>query len=133
MKENLEKQLLQTITLDDQHIHWVEKGKELLINGKLFDVENMEAQNGTIVFTGLYDDEETVLIKKLDESCNKKSAGNDQLLSGFFKCLQDIFCDDFLNTLFFPGKPNHLLGPAFPQLPDQFGAILSPPPQLLIA
>lgn len=129
MKEELEKQLLHTITVSNEDIHWVKKGKELLINGRMFDVKNAEQKTGSTTFKGLYDDEETFLINQLDKSRNKRSPANDQLLSGFFKCLLSIFFDESGYALYSPDKSHLSPGYVFPGLLSQFLAIISPPPK----
>lgn len=40
MELGLENRMLQTITLARQDVYWVKEGKEVLINGRMFDVKN---------------------------------------------------------------------------------------------
>lgn len=61
MKEKLERAALITVTLPGNQVEWVEPGKEIKINGRLFDIKTQHTENGTTVFTGLYDEEEKAL------------------------------------------------------------------------
>lgn len=66
MQEKLEKSLLQTVSIRNESIVWVKEGKEILINGKLFDVKSASLTGNHTVFTGLYDEDEDALKEKLN-------------------------------------------------------------------
>ena len=59
--EKLEHEMLITFTFSQQQIKWVIPGKELLVNGKLFDVKKYIEKNNCIEITGLFDKEEQAL------------------------------------------------------------------------
>jgi hypothetical protein len=40
MKEKLEEEVLQTFKIVEKKVSWIERGKELLVDGKLFDVKS---------------------------------------------------------------------------------------------
>ncbi len=61
MMEKLEHEMLITFTFSQQQIKWVIPGKELLVNGKLFDVKKYIEKNNRIEITGLFDKEEQAL------------------------------------------------------------------------
>ena len=63
--ERLEKTLLQKITLPLDKLHWVEKEREVLIDGKLFDVKSYQVFGNQVQLTGLFDIAETELAKQL--------------------------------------------------------------------
>jgi hypothetical protein len=65
MKEQLELQSLQTIRIAEKNISWVEKGKELVINGKLFDVKSLKKTGDYLEVTGLFDELELKLQHQL--------------------------------------------------------------------
>ena len=63
MHEALEYTLTHTLTLTPPELSWAIEGKELLINGRLFDVKEINpCANGTLEIKGLFDDEETQLM-----------------------------------------------------------------------
>jgi hypothetical protein len=72
-REALELAQLQEIKLLEKNIVWEEDGKELLVNGKLFDVYSSgPASNGYIVLKGLFDDKENQLYAQVDAMVNRK-------------------------------------------------------------
>ena len=50
---------LDTIHVKLKSVHWVEFGKEVSINNRLFDVNECWRSNEELVIVGLFDDEET--------------------------------------------------------------------------
>lgn len=58
MKEKLEEEALQTVRIVEKNVTWVEKGKELLVDGKLFDVKSFKHSGGYVEVTGLFDEME---------------------------------------------------------------------------
>lgn len=60
MMEKLEHEMLTTFTFTQQQIKWIIPGKELLVNGKLFDVKKYIQKNNCFEITGLFDEEEQV-------------------------------------------------------------------------
>lgn len=63
MKEKLEGNFLQTITVGKADFKWVKKNKEIIIDGRLFDVKGYRIKNDSLFFTGLYDEAEQKLKK----------------------------------------------------------------------
>ena len=130
MKQQLEYKMLNTITLAMKDLHWLEEGKEILINGRMFDIKSYQsAGNGKINFTGLYDDDETTLINKIKENQRNENNGDGKLLAQLFQLLQSSFSNTLsetiipsLNNSYFPGIEQGLA--------SQFITIFSPPPQI---
>ena len=129
MKEELEKGMLQRITISKDDLHWVEQGKEILVNGKMFDVEDLVHEGNYVTVTGLYDEDETSLISILNRLQSENSRGNNHLLAAFFKCMQSVFCDSFNPHTLRQSGDIHLFDMRTPALRDQFSRIPVPPPQ----
>ncbi len=72
-KERLEKEQLQTITIAAENIHWVKKGKEVLVAGKLFDIKHFEKKNNKMILTGFFDKEEDGLYDQLNRVAKDKN------------------------------------------------------------
>ena len=68
MMEKLESASLHTITLDLAEVNWIKANKEVMIEGKLFDVKNSEIIDNKIKLTGLFDYEETKLEKDFTDT-----------------------------------------------------------------
>lgn len=129
MKEKMEKQLLHSITLADNEIHWVKAGKEIWVHGKMFDIKATDHKNGLTTFYGLYDEEETLLKSVFNTGWKKKMSEQNQLLSQIFQCLQGIYIIPVTNSPIIPCKQNHVTSPHSSKLQTQFKNILTPPPQ----
>ncbi len=77
MKEKLEESITQTITLSKEKLIWVKKGKEIKINGKMFDIKSIETnKNGDYVVSGLYDEQEDKLFASIDKILSQKENAN---------------------------------------------------------
>lgn len=63
--EKFSKEILQTITVSPADIYWVKPGKEILIDGKLFDVKSFETKGSSISLTGFFDHKEDKLVKQI--------------------------------------------------------------------
>jgi hypothetical protein len=129
MKESLEQQLLQTISLSEDEVQWVKPGKEILVTGKMFDVKSFYSENGRYKFTGLFDYEETALVNQLVNNCKKNNDSGSQLLTNLFQWLQSVYPNDIaepllanqLNDINFCFIDIHIISPC--------KTILTPPPQ----
>ena len=61
MFEKLEQNTEKTYQYTIQEISWIKEGKELMIQGKMFDVKRFEIKGNNIEITGLFDEEEDAL------------------------------------------------------------------------
>lgn len=90
MRNKLHSAVLHTIILDKKEVHWVKSGKEIIINGRMFDVKSFSVHNSTITLTGLYDDDETVLVEQVRKDRQHNLPGTTQL-SQLFQFLQTLY------------------------------------------
>jgi hypothetical protein len=84
-REKLRKSLLQTIHIKETEVKWTEAGKEILINGRLFDVEEFRTEKDLLTITGLFDDEETKCQNQLEAMCNSRSNREKEVLLKHFQ------------------------------------------------
>lgn len=73
MKKQLKQQLLQTVTVAKKTLVWFDDGKEVSINGKMFDVVSVKEEGSNIILSGLYDTDEDKLHNALDKAMNQKN------------------------------------------------------------
>lgn len=104
MEERMETSLLHSITLEEKKVIWIKPGKEILINGKMFDIKNTLKSKGKITFQGLYDEEETALKMNLEKGMHQQNILQKNLLSALFSILQGAYFDKYepasgLNTV----------------------------------
>lgn len=130
MKEKLETSLLQTITIKEKDVVWMDD-HEIWVNEHMFDIHIKKLENGIYTFTGLYDEQETNLVKKHKDTTEKNNEEN-KLLSSLFQLLHSAFIEDEANlpitdliiTAYSPLILQHVSYP--------FKNILTPPPQQLL-
>jgi hypothetical protein len=70
------KELIQTITVQKKNLTWVKKGKEIIVEGKYFDVMNYTTSGDVVVLTGFYDNKEDNLVKEIKKLIRQKKATN---------------------------------------------------------
>lgn len=71
MEEQIENSCLQTIETDIHKITWVEQDKEVLIDGKLFDVKSSRQYGEKVLLIGIFDtveDEITAQLASLEHT-----------------------------------------------------------------
>ena len=83
MEEKLENEQLQTVAIPISDVKWFKENKEIIVDGKLFDIKSVVFQDGIASFTGLYDDQEMYIKVQLenleledDENAKNESAIN---------------------------------------------------------
>jgi len=85
MREALEQKELLTIFINIKDIIWEEAGKECRINGRLFDIKEINKINNQYQLKGLYDDKEIEIEEQLK---NINSHQNKEQKNAFTKLLQ---------------------------------------------
>lgn len=68
MLEKLENESLHMISLHADQVKWEKKDKELILGSTLFDVKYSIKKNNSILFYGLYDQEESRLLQRIEEN-----------------------------------------------------------------
>ena len=130
MKEQLEKRFLQTVVISSDKVHWVKSGKELWLNNRLFDVKGYEQKNGTCTFTGLYDEEETMLVQQLQKNQDRDNSSDNKLLTQLFQIMQAVISnqqeEDMVAVHALPRQFNDHTYP----LLFQYISIHTPPPRV---
>jgi len=66
MERTLEQDKLQTISFPASKIQWVEKGREILVENKMFDIKSYSIENGIFTAQGVYDEHETKAVNLLN-------------------------------------------------------------------
>jgi cell division protein YceG involved in septum cleavage len=78
-KERYGKEILQTISIAKKNLHWVKKEKEVIIDGKYFDVKSYTTDGDNILLTGFYDLHEDKLVKQIKKLMQQKNGSNNPL------------------------------------------------------
>lgn len=128
MKERLKNQPLQTVTLSENAVVWMDK-HEIWVNNSMFDIHSKKLENGIYTFTGLYDNDETELVMKQQENTEEDKQQN-KLLTQFFKLLHNIFHTTADDRNMTSDKQDELFCYTFYPIITQSKEILTPPPQV---
>ncbi len=130
MQGQLEKKNLITITLQDNKIKWIKKGKEVWINNKMFDIKSLHHENGVYTLTGLYDNDETLLVTQLHKNQQDENTSGNKILFQLFRLLHTPFIQQ--PAAYFPGQPSALQYRPDKNisLPTQYIPLSTPPPQV---
>lgn len=87
MRQELAKEILQTVHIPAANAVWLNEKQELIIEGRLFDVQYWQIENDELTATGLFDEDEDKLNKQLkvfvDQEEDSQSPLNN-LVSEFF-------------------------------------------------
>jgi len=86
-KERLERTQLITIHVSRENFTWAKPGEEIILGGKLFDVKQILQKEKDFVVTGLFDEQETNLGKKLDKLWQEHRSRQGLLLFKYLKQL----------------------------------------------
>lgn len=79
-KERFENELLQTISIAKEKVNWLEEGKEMLVEGKHFDVKAIKNAGDQLVCTGFFDKKEDRVAEKIsDLNTQKNISGHAQI------------------------------------------------------
>lgn len=88
MRERLEQENLISITVNKSEVKWTHKGKEAIINGSLFDVEEYSIKGDNIQFTGLFDEDEDKLVAQIENTQkNNSDNSNNTLMFQLLSCV----------------------------------------------
>jgi len=78
-------EIIQTITIVKSKINWTKKDKEVLIDGKYFDVKSFIIEEDKIVLTGFYDHREDILAKHIRKLVQSNSETESPVSQQFLK------------------------------------------------
>jgi hypothetical protein len=121
---------LHTITLDKKEVLWIKEGKEIMVNGKMFDVKSFSIHENTITFSGLYDEDETELMARFKKDYQNNLPGTTQLTS-LFQLLQTLYSNSSMVEMFLPVLLNKKFAGSITASPiAPFISIITPPPQV---
>ena len=80
-------ELLETFTIKAEKVDWVEVGKEIRVDGKLFDVKSFKVSGAHIIFTGFFDGKEDKLVQQIVKLEKQKNQSENPLGQSVIKFL----------------------------------------------
>lgn len=91
MEEKLMGQELTVLKLKQADLVWYKKGKEIILQGRLFDVFSITQKGDDLTVSGLFDDAETKLHMKAIRLLDKENRNHNKSLAGYAHWLQQLF------------------------------------------
>lgn len=130
MLEKLERSHLQRISIATDRIQWYEEGKEIIVDGKMFDIKSSKVVNDSTIFYGLYDHEETSLKQQVESIVNNKSARDEKSQAVGKFLFQQLYVDaqSSATTFGFWAKDPLIYSNYTDELLRSFIPVFTPPP-----
>lgn len=130
MREKLEKESLEKLVIHTGDIRWYEHGREIMVHDRLFDVWDIRTLgNGLLELTGLFDEEETRLVRQMEESREQENQPSGVLASLFQAMTGADMPADFMSHDGLPASLVIHAGFYDTRLPEMFRGMRTPPPQ----
>lgn len=128
-KERLEREHLQTVSVPQESLRWAKAGKEIWVNNHLFDVKSYRLENGIYTFRGLFDEDETLIVKQVRKQDQQQNTNNTRLLGQLFKLLNTVYYEQGDNLS--PAEDIHspYFGDKDSPLASLFRIVNVPPPK----
>lgn len=128
MRESLS---MQTLTIQNEDLHWVKPGKEIFLHGKLFDVKSIRSIDGAVVVTGFFDEKETGLVRQMNRISETQSGNQHSLNSIAAKFLLLPVYSDYKETE--DSRLVRILAVTYPTysapIPDKYARTILQPPK----
>ncbi len=101
MREELEHAALVTVAIPISRLQWVQQGQEVRIDGKLFDVKSYKLRDDKVLLTGLFDEEEDLLVERISDIQNNEpdKTNSSLIIFKWLGCFSLCIKNDDLNTV----------------------------------
>lgn len=85
--ERFETEELQTIKISPEKLYWIKAEKEILVDGKMFDVKSYHKDGDKIILTGFFDHKEEKIVSHIKALLHQKDKPIDPFGSAMVKFL----------------------------------------------
>ena len=129
IKESMEHSRLEKKLLSRNQIHWVKEGRELIIDGKMFDVHSIkQLPGGTYEIYGLSDEKENQLNKEVERLLHKNKGLQSVLVKILSLHVATISIDTYTAISIPVPAPDFITGYCS-KLWSMAGDVITPPPR----
>ena len=130
MEERLEAGLLKTILITKQDFNKI-NSDEILVAGQLFDIKECSQTKTGFVVTGVFDEDETIVLQQLTTTSKEQNAADNSLLAHAFQVLHGFFFQTPEEPQKITTAATKLFQNPISPLPVCYRPVLCPPPQPL--
>lgn len=92
MRKMLESHDLQTVVVPERDVIWMDD-HEIWVNESMFDIRTKKLENGVYTFTGLYDADETELVKEQQHKQQHKQTPEEKILAQTLQALNRLYTE----------------------------------------
>ncbi len=132
MKEKMEKEIVITIEIPENDFRWHKKNREIIFQGKMFDVKSLVKVDNIYHVSGLFDEQESILNEEL-KKMNEEKDGRQKSTNLILQVCLGIIAEDrscFQFQLSPPKNTNVLISGVYHDYhPSHCLYIISPPPK----
>lgn len=128
LEERLEAHLLKTIFVPRQAWRQL-NSREILVDGKLFDLKEVHREAGGFTVTGVFDEDETAVLQQIAQACSADDSKDSPVFAQFFQLLHGLFFQIAAGALLLTDLPPKLFQNPIAVLPSCYLQVASPPPQ----
>lgn len=131
IRAQMETASLRKVLLAEKDINWVEEGRELAIEGEMFDVQSItRLPDGMVELTGVFDERETQLNKELE--MHLKMKGVHKAILSTIAAIQAVVADPFKPEIPVSSEIASHFNTAYGFAVTSFKEeVITPPPQVL--
>jgi hypothetical protein len=128
LEERFEQQKAVNLVLAESDLIWVKPGREILVNGEMFDIKTIRYAKGQAQITGIFDQEETEIMRLLKGSANPLK--NEQSIVHLFAwVLQFVATGCTISFQFWLEEVRNFLSFVLTPYNSPYLSLLVPPPQ----
>ncbi len=130
--EKFKTETIQTIIVSKEKVQWAKPGKEIIADGKYFDVMSYVVIENKVHFTGFYDHKEDKIVNALKNLISKNTGTENPYTKSvnifFFFAVYTQTVDTVIDQLW---KLNKFTYPVFSEnIAESYIPLYSPPPEL---
>jgi hypothetical protein len=128
LEERFEQQTAVNLVLPQSDLVWVKPGREILVNGQMFDIKTIRYEGGKAHIWGIFDEEETEIMHLLKGQANPLK--NDKATVQLFAwLLQFVATGSMIYFLFWVDEIKNFLSFVVTPYSSPYLSLPVPPPQ----
>ena len=88
----MEDEIMQTISFPAEQLTWEKKEKEIILDGRMFDIREYRITNGVFTATGYFDEKESMIRELLQHAGSRQQTASVIQLLFFAQCFAFMIC-----------------------------------------